>query len=218
MSTGYIYLLYNTETDRYYVGQTTYSVAKRWQEHVATARTKYHTHLYHSVNHHGPDAFEVSVLQEVSADDDAALRIRLNDLEKLWIVMLGSYDEAVGYNMTYGGEGGTPTEAVRKKIGKGNRGRKWTPEQREKAKRTKSLKPHPNKGMKLSPERIAQLTAARLAKPISPETRRKWSDAGKRQKQSVETRRKRSEACKGAGNPMFGKHWKIGPDGQHLSA
>jgi hypothetical protein len=50
--------------------------------------------------------------------------------------------------MTFGGEGGVPTEAVRRKIGKANKGRKWTPELRERILRTRSLKPHPNKGIK----------------------------------------------------------------------
>jgi len=72
--------------------------------------------------------FDVSVLQEVAAENDAELKSRLDELEKLWI-LLSSLRR--GYNMTYGGEGDTPTEAVRRKIGNANRGRKWTPELRE---------------------------------------------------------------------------------------
>jgi len=68
--------------------------------------------------------------------------------------------------------------------------------------------------MKLSPARIAALAAARLAKGISPETRKKWSDAGKRQKQSAATRKKRSENMSGEKNPMFGR---TGPRDQKSS-
>ena len=199
------------------MGQTKYSLAKRWQGHLVTARTKYHTYLYHSINHHGPGAFAISVLQEVEAADEAALTIQLNNLEKLWIVLLRSHDEAVGYNMTFGGEGGTPTEAVRRKIGAGNRGRKWTAEHRRKMMEAWARRgPHPNKGKKMSPARVKLMNDARLSKPISATTIAKWSAAGKAQKQSAATRLLRSEHTTGAGNPMFGTHWKVQPDGTRV--
>jgi len=39
--------------------------------------------------------FDVSVLQEVAAENDAELKSRLDELEKLWILLLRAYDEAI---------------------------------------------------------------------------------------------------------------------------
>jgi group I intron endonuclease len=204
MPTGYIYLLTNLLDSKCYVGQTTKTPEQRWHDHIAWSRTQ-RVYLSHAIRKHGPVNFALQLVAVVNRDSENELKVALDQLEKLWIICLRSCESAFGYNMTFGGEGGVPTEAVRQKISKANRGRKWTPELRERIVRTRSLKPHPNKEVKLSPERIAALTAARLAKGISPETRKRWSDAGKRQKQSVATRKKRSENMSGDKNPMFGR-------------
>jgi len=53
-------------------------------------------------------------------------------LETSWIILLRSYDPEVGYNLTFGGEGGCPTQEVRARMsayakqnghGKWNKGR-----------------------------------------------------------------------------------------------
>ena len=204
MPTGYIYLLTNLLDSKCYVGKTAKTPEQRWHEHIAWSQTQ-RVYLSHAIKKYSPTNFTLSTLAVVERDSKDELKAALDQLEKLWIICLRSCEAEFGYYMTFGGEGGVPTEAVRQKISKANKGRRWTPELRERIMRTRSLKPHPNKGMKLSSAQITALTAARLAKGISPETRKKWSDAGKRQKQSKATRRKRSENMSGEKNPMFGR-------------
>ena len=176
MCSGHVYLIYNTLSYHYYVGQTTMTLDQRWRGHLTDARnhaTK--SYLHNAIRKYGEDAFQISSLVSVDAPNKIALKSRLDDLEVLWIVALNSCDSKVGYNMTFGGEGGTPTAEVRRKIGDANRGRKWTEEQRRKVKERKALKPHPNKGQKLPPYQIEALRKTHIGKPLSAETKARIS-------------------------------------------
>jgi group I intron endonuclease len=93
-----VYLLLNTINLKGYVGQHRGDkISTRWPRtlkngganlHLAAARDKY-----------GSEAFSREILNYCSSEEE------MNNLERLWIATLGTYDPDFGYNMTYGGEG-----------------------------------------------------------------------------------------------------------------
>lgn len=93
-----IYLARNTRNGHGYVGQTSRALKKRWREHVYSARTGCTAMpLFAAIRKHGPDAFELTVLQECNTGPE------LDDAERHWIRELGTLRE--GYNATEGGHG-----------------------------------------------------------------------------------------------------------------
>lgn len=172
MPTGYIYLITNLVNYKCYVGQTTKIPEQRWEEHIRWSRTQ-RVYLSHAIKRYGPEHFALGVLAVVDCQSDTELKKVVNELEKLWIICLRSCESEYGYNMTFGGEGGKPTDVVRQKIGAANRGRKWTPELRERIMAARSLKPHANQGKKLPQYQIEALRRTHLGKPLADSAKEK---------------------------------------------
>jgi hypothetical protein len=74
--------------------------------------------LYQAIRKYGPEAFIAEGLTRCNSLE------QMNNLEKLWIALLGTYDYESGYNMTPGGDGRPVlcTEETRKKISKTRKG------------------------------------------------------------------------------------------------
>ncbi len=114
-----IYLATNTVNDKYYVGQTSSTVGRRWQKHVYNSGhrlKKRCAYLWNAIQKYSSSAFE---LQELTSADT---REATNNLERLWIIALRSYDPAYGYNLTFGGEGLRATPETRQKMSKSRKG------------------------------------------------------------------------------------------------
>ena len=131
-----------------------------------------------------------------------------------------------GYNLTTGGEGGSPSEETRKKMSLANRGKTLTPEHRQKiadANRGKKHSeetlrklseshmgnPSPNKGKPLTSEQRKHLSEVNEGKTHSPETKAKISASLKktfRRKggHSPEAKAKISATHKGRPSPLKG--------------
>ena len=109
-----VYLVRNTANEKCYVGQTIQLVARRWQAHIAEARRGGQRYLCRAIRKYGSDTFEVTVLAEASNAE------HLNQLEALWILVLGTAE--YGYNRAYGG--GALNAAARKQMANTKRGRK----------------------------------------------------------------------------------------------
>ncbi len=105
-----IYKIKNIINNKIYIGQSC-SIKNRWNIHINNLLNNKHInyHLQQSWNKYGKDCFEFSIIEECKEE-------RLNEREIYWIDHYKSYDSNFGYNMTYGGEGGKPTEETRKKI------------------------------------------------------------------------------------------------------
>jgi len=93
-----VYLVTNRVNGKRYVGKTKRDLDRRWYEHVT------HSHggseamaLYRAIRKHGPDAFDLSVLEECDTEE------QLDEAEKRWIRELGTFGRE--YNMTEGGDG-----------------------------------------------------------------------------------------------------------------
>lgn len=169
-----IYMIQNKVNNKIYIGQAV-DIADRWGKHKAGLRGNYHdnTHLQRSWNKYGEDNFEFTILLECEESD-------LNMYEEYYIFELMTYDDRVGYNKTYGGEGGRPTEKTRRKMSESH------------------------KGKTLSEETRKKLSTINTGKTMSEEARKKMSEAKKNI--SEETRKKLSESKKGENHPQYGKH------------
>lgn len=177
-----VYLIHNIVNSKLYVGWTRTSFAERWQMHIDHALEGKDWAFSRAIRLHGPNAFSHEILAVVKTRQEAT------HLEKIWILMLRSFDPEVGYNMTYGGEGGRPTEEVRKKISEKikalrqipwNKGKPRSLETRQRISATK-------KGTKMSvdwcknqSERMLGQPSRNKGKKISEETRKRMQAASK---------------------------------------
>lgn len=95
---SYIYLIKNEITSEKYVGNTSFDIIKRWNEHChdATKKRCSHRPLYVAINKYGKKNFTVEVLEECDSTISS-------EREKYWIETLDTFKN--GYNCTYGGKG-----------------------------------------------------------------------------------------------------------------
>ena len=111
-----VYLLLNTVNNKSYVGQHLGDkISTRWPSnlkggnpHLESARKKY-----------GPKAFSKEILNYCCSQEE------MNNLERLWILTLCTYDPNYGYNLTFGGEGGKRTDEAKKNNSKAHVGIKY---------------------------------------------------------------------------------------------
>lgn len=94
---GFIYKITNQINSKVYIGLTTNTVEKRWQEHKnAINQHKDKRPLYNAMFKYGINNFSIETIEEC---DDLILAER----EIYWIDYYNSYYD--GYNATFGGEG-----------------------------------------------------------------------------------------------------------------
>ena len=89
----------------------------------------------------------------------------LNSGEIYWIVKFNSTDQNIGYNLTYGGDGGgIPTEETRRKMSESHKGilkgKPKSEEHRRKMSQSLKGKPSPNKGKSMSEEQKLKISLA----------------------------------------------------------
>lgn len=96
---GYIYCITNLSNEKKYVGKTTYSITKRFQEHCRDSKKERceRRPLYDAMNKYGIENFVVKELIECPNDE-------LDSYEKMYIEKLQTYGHN-GYNATKGGDG-----------------------------------------------------------------------------------------------------------------
>lgn len=131
---GIIYCCRNKINGKLYIGKTSKTLEKRMLYHVYDSKRP-RTLFHKAIAKYGIDAFHISVLD--SSDDEKELSM----LEQIYIDMFSSSIRDIGYNLTYGGDGGTlNAESIAKMSAskKGQtpwmKGRKHTPETIEKIK------------------------------------------------------------------------------------
>ena len=100
---AYIYKITNTINGKSYVGQTVYSLEKRFADHVKDSTKSAHSKrpLYKAMLKYGHAAFTIEALEELQADPEL-----LNNREIYWITKLHTYCKdplGPGYNATLGG-------------------------------------------------------------------------------------------------------------------
>ena len=96
----HIYLITNRITEKYYVGQTSLSLAKRYRTHTRSAKINSKRgcrRLQHSMQKHGIENFTIEEIATANSTEEA------NNLETVWITALDSTNPSVGYNLSAGG-------------------------------------------------------------------------------------------------------------------
>jgi group I intron endonuclease len=101
---GYVYLITNLVNEKYYVGKTEKSLQCRWDHHRWQVAGGRRSRLASAIRKYGIGNFSIEFLGE-TAD--------ISNLEKIWIIALNSTDKDIGYNMTFGGDGGVMAEPRR---------------------------------------------------------------------------------------------------------
>ena len=206
-----IYMIQNKVNGKIYIGQSV-NIEKRWKNHKSELRGNHHDneHLQHAWNKYGEDNFEFTVICECDEN-------QLNAREEYYIFELMSYDRRVGYNRTYGGGSGLPTEETRQKRSEIQKIRMSNPEIRKKI--SEALKgeknpnygrtgeKHPLYGTHLSEEQRKRISEANKGEnhPMYGRTGKLSPNYGKLR--SEETKRKISEAHKGEKAVWYGKHF-----------
>ena len=164
-SVGYVYVVTNTINGKQYVGQTTWTVAGRWRQHVSHAMSNKSgcRMLSRAIRKYGKEAFAVEHRQFNNITKDA-----LDDHERDAISNLKTIVPQ-GYNLQYGWSGGRlhaetkillsaklaghfVSEECRAKLSAAMTGRTASPETRAKL-RARML------GSRLSPDTIAKIIA-----------------------------------------------------------
>lgn len=110
MSQGIIYLIINKQNGHKYVGQTTKSMNKRWQEHISEALRMSSSPLHRAMRKYGNHNFTIKEIDECNEE-------LLNEREQYWIEQYNTFEDVGGYNATLGGNRPVFSEEARKRIG-----------------------------------------------------------------------------------------------------
>lgn len=94
---GFIYKITNIKNGKVYIGLTTETIERRWQNHIRCVG-KVNRHLYFSMEKYGVDNF---IIEEIDKTDNFK---ELGELERKYIKLFDSTNQEKGYNITKGGE------------------------------------------------------------------------------------------------------------------
>jgi group I intron endonuclease len=186
-----IYHIENKTNLKAYVGQTSYPLNKRWNDHVSDSlRGKENNHFSRAIRKYGKDGFTLAILATVDTKEKADV------LEKLWIASLQTRNDVFGYNTSIGGDGGEKG-VYPDHLKRVNDARVGKPEILNEA-QWGGLKAgwDAAKYRIITPEAKKKMSLAKLGKHVSEETKRKISVAnkGKRHNMTEEGSRRIGEA------------------------
>jgi group I intron endonuclease len=197
---GFIYIIENEINDKLYVGRTL-NVHKRKRAHFS----KYSKNLAikSAIEKYGAQRFDFVLLESCDSEEE------LNAREIYWIEKLSTLSPS-GYNLKQGGQSGSPTEIVRKRMSVAHQGIPLSPEHRmaisqaaegrEVSAETRSKISKAHLGMQHAVESKIKMSKAKTGRKLSPETRLKMSVSHKGKSHGPmpeETRRKISLALQG---------------------
>lgn len=110
---AYLYVHTNEVTEKSYVGQTWQKPRRRWQNQSSHAEVGRNAcpYLCAAIRKYGWGSFTHQVVAEPQTQDS------LDNLEKIWIILLQSADSRFGYNLQLGGSNiGRLSDAMKKEI------------------------------------------------------------------------------------------------------
>ena len=175
-----IYYIKNNINNKYYIGQSV-NIKQRKQQHFAELRHNTHRNAYlqNAFNKHGENAFEFKLIK-------ACKPRYLNRFEKLYIKIYDSYDN--GYNLTEGGEnppilkgknnpmyGRKLPRETKQKISEALKGKKHTPEARQKMSKANSGENNPMYACKHTQETKQKISKTKSGKSLAKSTKLKIS-------------------------------------------
>lgn len=105
---GYVYLIYNNQNDKVYIGETINTLEKRFKQHINAATNYkssiYNNKLYRAMRKYGTSNFFIKELDRIVGEDKKKVKDEIQDLEVLYIKKYDSFMN--GYNSDSGGRGG----------------------------------------------------------------------------------------------------------------
>jgi group I intron endonuclease len=200
-----IYKITNTINDKAYIGQTMFTLERRWRYH---SRNPNNTHFGNAIQKYGLHCWKLEVLENVTE------RKLLNEREIYWVAYYNTFNS--GYNSTAGGLQNTLiSEQTKSKISAsltGKTQRKRTPEQNKaNSERQKGKKqgPRKNKLPSLTEERKLALSIKMRGKPqrkrtIEERMAQSIIQSGKKHKPRTEEQ-KLAQSIRTKGKP--GRKW-----------
>lgn len=100
VTTGFIYKITNIDTNKVYIGKSTYKNLKRLiKRYVSEAQSKRDRYIIRAIRKYGINNFIFEVIEE------NILLNNIDDREKHYINKFNSNNKNIGYNLTLGGEG-----------------------------------------------------------------------------------------------------------------
>lgn len=211
-----IYCVTNTVNGKKYVGKTSQTIQKRWRRHCSLAKGGSQIYFMSAIRKYGEDAFTIEEIAEVPSPEWESY------LERMWILLLGTTNNKIGYNSTSGGDGfssgnlnpnrmsprrgeqiwnfGKPVpEEIRKRISNTLIGKMVGEKNpffgKKHSEETLKFLSESQKGLKRgapSEETREKIRQKMLGRVFSPETLAKMSERKKGRKLSPETREKLS--------------------------
>lgn len=101
---GYIYCILNSINNKKYIGQTTRTIEKRWNEHIKESKRKNPKYVIsRAIKKYGVDNFEIKELCAVYCTNEYDMKHQLNELEILLIDKNNTLIHNGGYNVAIGG-------------------------------------------------------------------------------------------------------------------
>lgn len=212
-----IYKITNLINNKVYIGKTTEGLDRRRKRHLMYLERGIEQGivLYQALSKYGINSFTWDILYE--AND----RNELSEKEKFFIIENHSHITQHGYNMTWGGDGGSwdkthprYNEIIRNRSGQNNSffGKHHTPDQIEKWKASRRGRPMKDEQKILYSKIFAGENNPMFGRHHSMETKEKIRNKLKGKvswkkgvKCSEETKKKISESKMGENHPMFGK-------------
>ena len=101
-----IYKVTNTINNKIYIGKTTKTLDKRFNNHLKESnnpKRKYKSLLYDAINKYGKDNFKIELVEDVSDVNDLKY---LSFSESYWILYYRTNEREFGYNIKIDSEGG----------------------------------------------------------------------------------------------------------------
>ena len=202
---GSIYKITNTVNGKSYIGQTIQDAVKtRIRYHFAGRGNQL---VKRAIEKYGQDAFTYEILY------DGIIPDFLDILEIEAIAKFNTLSPH-GYNLTTGGEGGSPSDETRQKhleairhpeVRQKHLEAMRHPEVRQKLSKASTGKRHTDETRRKMSESREGAKNPMYGKPRSDDTKRKISEANTGKKRSDEVKQKLSEARKGEKHPFYGK-------------
>ena len=176
-----IYIIKNIINGKVYIGQS-WNIEQRIRDH--RKNRNHNEYLTKSMNIHGIESFDFSILEEYIECD----QIFLNEREAYWINFYNSLDFEKGYNLREAGSRGKHTPEIKKKISEAVRGKskngapsalarrgmKFSEERKEKI--SKALKGNKNGSHPCSHATKKKIGASKKGIPRSKDCKRKISE------------------------------------------
>lgn len=196
-----IYYISNSVNLKSYIGLTSRTLQTRWQQHKSRARKGSSLYLHAAMRKHGIDNFSISELDSAKSAEEACYK------EMFHIGFFQTYESNKGYNLTYGGDYGSHTAAVRKVLSdkaksrnvsgaaNPNFGKRWSVELREQVSTKKKL-------WCADPKNLQQMRECRTGILHTEEAKKRISVGGRL---AYKNGTRRKQDLSGTRNPFYGR-------------